>query len=116
MTDSCVSYARLVDGRFVRFTRSEFAVFMALWNARGAFLRYDDLRAAIWGRGDVNSVQSVIRGYIRVLRAALSSTRFRIETFHGVGWRMVRLPLGGGPRAVVSLQQDERCNYSEVQT
>ena len=49
----------------IRLTEVEFALLSALWDARGAFIRREDLRAAVWGAEGTDSLLNVYIHYLR---------------------------------------------------
>lgn len=57
--------------RKIRLTEVEYSLLSALWEARGAFIRREDLRAAVWGAEGTDSQLNV---YIHYLREKLESS------------------------------------------
>ena len=98
------SWAGLIDGKWVRLTGMQHALFMALWNDRGRGLTSEQIFQAIYGdREDGGPLrQDTILVHAYQLRRALEPTRFRIplrprgttSTSTNGRWRLIRLPEG----------------------
>ena len=51
--------------RKIRLTEVEYSLLSALWEAKGAFIRREDLRAAVWGAEGTDSLLNVYVHYLR---------------------------------------------------
>lgn len=70
-----------IDGQRIKMSAVERALFIALFNARGAVVSKADLRA---------NVTPGVGEYVRRLRAILAPTQFRVWNERGQGYRLAR--------------------------
>ena len=57
--------AVMVDGEEIALTETEYALFLALWEAEGAFVDRETLLHAVWGEGQDSAVVNVYIHYLR---------------------------------------------------
>ncbi len=81
----------LIDGHRVMMPGFQQAIFMALWNARGRGLTWQQIAEIAYGRSPQPlGPGGVVRSIIYRLRLALAPTGFRIVLDYGRQYRMVR--------------------------
>ena len=78
------------NGRSVRLTLTEFRLLSALLSQRGAVLSRDEAIATVWG-DRFRGCRRAVDVYVSRLRAKLRG-QVRVETKHGVGYRIRLLP------------------------
>lgn len=89
-----VQHTALIDGRLLSFGDAEWALFITLFNARGAGFSYRDLIAKAFEHFPCGGSEDISVS-LHYLRRKLLVTRFRIPARPGARWQavgLVRLP------------------------
>jgi DNA-binding response OmpR family regulator len=76
------------DDASVRLTSTEFAIFTALFKAKGRALTFDYLLAVLENGRDMSAEMNTLRVYITRLRKKFDGLNISIEPVYTVGWRM----------------------------
>ncbi len=80
----------VVGGQFVFFTKAEYALFSALWNAPGRTRTKPQLMDGIYGLlVDEEPQQKIVDVYVCKIRRKLGDLPLNIETLWGNGYRIV---------------------------
>ncbi len=79
----------MVEGEEVALTHREYALFMALWNAGGGYVKREDLLLQVWGEDSED--MSVVNVYIHYLKGKLErSGRVCLRSKRNVGYALVK--------------------------
>lgn len=80
--------AVMEDGEEIALTETEYALFLALWEAEGAFVDRETLLRAVWGEGQDGAIVNV---YIHYLRSKLERNGRRyLHAKRGGGYALRR--------------------------
>ncbi len=82
-------HAILVGDAEVNLSEREYALFMALWNADGAYVPREQLLQEVWGEDDTDA--GVVNVYIHYLRRKIEpGGRRYISAARGRGYKLIR--------------------------
>ena len=83
----------LIDGEIIRLSPGQHAVFMRLWNARGAIIPADILYDALSTSSSKNPpFPQILKVHMFNLRRRIAKTNFRVKTHpKGRGYQLLRI-------------------------